>query len=279
MGHISMRNWDLENCVWELIYDPRYGSYQSQSGGYSHQHEVFPTQSGDLYPWFVISTRILHIVLIFMPYFCFSSTTLPSSQNTNFSHPRLSLHAIIMSWHRVQHTPSAPYTECTIHRVQHTPSAAYTECSIHRVQHTPSAAYTECSIHRVQHTPSAAYTECSIHRVQHTPSAVYTECSIHRVQHTPSAAYTQYNIHPVQHTATTAYTEYSIHRVQHTPSIATGQHWFSFLHSHDYILTPEWSFWPDSLYDRPPSARSPWELKGHITLPYCQVCESTNLWI
>ena len=45
-------------------------------------------------------------------------------------------------------------------------------CSIHRLQHTPSAAYTECSIHRVQHTPSAAYTECSIHRVQYTPKIV-----------------------------------------------------------------------------------------------------------
>jgi len=72
-----------------------------------------------------------------------SSTTLPSSQNTKFSHPPLSLNAIIMSWHRVQHSLSTANTEYSIHRVQHTSSTAYTEYSIHRVQHTPSTAYTE----------------------------------------------------------------------------------------------------------------------------------------
>jgi len=51
----------------------------------------------------------------------FSSTIQPSSQNTKFSHPSLSLHAVIMSWHRVQHTPSTAYTKCSIHRVQHPP--------------------------------------------------------------------------------------------------------------------------------------------------------------
>jgi len=62
----------------------------------------------------------------------FSSTTQPSAQNTKSSHPSLSLHDMIMSWHRVQHTPSTAYTEYSIHRVQHTPSTAYTEYSIHR---------------------------------------------------------------------------------------------------------------------------------------------------
>jgi len=43
----------------------------------------------------------------------FSSTTQPSSQNTKLSHPSLSLHDNIMSWHRVQHTPStAPTQHC-----------------------------------------------------------------------------------------------------------------------------------------------------------------------
>jgi len=79
------------------------------------------------------------------------STTLISSQNTKLSYPSLSLYGIIMSGHRVQHTPSTAYTEYSIHRVQHTPSTAYTEYSIHRVRHTPSTAYTEYSIHRVQH--------------------------------------------------------------------------------------------------------------------------------
>jgi len=38
------------------------------------------------------------------------STTLPLSQNTQLSHPPLSLHAMIMSLHRVQYTLSTAYT-------------------------------------------------------------------------------------------------------------------------------------------------------------------------
>ena len=51
----------------------------------------------------------------------FLSTTLPSSQNTKLSHPSLSLHAMIKSSHRVQHTPSTAHTEYCIHRVLHHP--------------------------------------------------------------------------------------------------------------------------------------------------------------
>jgi len=55
------------------------------------------------------------------PSLCFSSTTQPSSQKTKLSDPSQSLHAMIVSWHRVQHTPSTAYTEYSIHRVQHPP--------------------------------------------------------------------------------------------------------------------------------------------------------------
>jgi len=68
----------------------------------------------------------------------FWSTTLTALQNTKLSHPSLSLHAMIMSWHRVQPILSTTYTEYSIHR-----STAYTKYSIHR----------EYSIHRVQHPP------------------------------------------------------------------------------------------------------------------------------
>jgi len=39
----------------------------------------------------------------------FSSTTLTSLQNTKLSSPTLLLHVMIMSWHRVQHTPSTQH--------------------------------------------------------------------------------------------------------------------------------------------------------------------------
>ena len=49
----------------------------------------------------------------------FTSTTLSSSQNTKLTHPSLSLHGMIISWHWIQHTPSTTPTEYSIHRVQH----------------------------------------------------------------------------------------------------------------------------------------------------------------
>jgi len=84
--------------------------------------------------------------------------------------------------------------------------------------------------------------------------------------------------HLVQHTLSTAYTEYSIHWV---PSTASTQDCFSSLHYHRYELTPECSltFRPASLHDRPPSASSPWWLKGEVTFLHSPGCELTNWWI
>ena len=45
------------------------------------------------------------------PSFSFLSITLPSLQNTKLSHPLLSLCVMIISWHRVQHTPSTASTQ------------------------------------------------------------------------------------------------------------------------------------------------------------------------
>ena len=53
------------------------------------------------------------------PPISFSSTTLPSSQNTKLSHPPVSLQAMIMSWHQVLRTRSRVYTKYSIHRVPH----------------------------------------------------------------------------------------------------------------------------------------------------------------
>jgi len=71
----------------------------------------------------------------------------------------------------------------------------------------------------------------------------------------------------------------SWHRVQHTLSTALKD-CLSSLHSHDYELTPEcsFSFRHASIYDRPPSASSPWELKGNVTLSDSHGCELTNWW-
>jgi len=73
--------------------------------------------------------------------FSFLSTTQPSSQNTKLHHPSLSLHVMIMSWYRVQHTPSTAYTEYRIYRVQHTPSTACSGYSIFQVEHLPKSVF------------------------------------------------------------------------------------------------------------------------------------------
>jgi len=72
------------------------------------------------------------------PSLSFSSTTLPSSQNTMLCHPSLPLHSMITNWHWVQHALTTAYHLYSIHRVQHTMSTAYTEYSIPQVQHPPT---------------------------------------------------------------------------------------------------------------------------------------------
>jgi len=74
------------------------------------------------------------------PSLSFSSTTLPSLQNTKLSHFSLSLHVMIMSLHRVQHTPSTG-----IHRVQHTPITASTQDCLSSLHSHDSELTPECS--------------------------------------------------------------------------------------------------------------------------------------
>jgi len=63
------------------------------------------------------------------PSLSFSSPTLPSSQNIKLSHPSLSLHAMIMSWHRVQHTPSAACNQNSLSSFHSHDDELTTECS------------------------------------------------------------------------------------------------------------------------------------------------------
>jgi hypothetical protein len=62
-------------------------------------------------PDFSYSTYNCHV---HPPSHSVSSTTLPSSRNTKFSHSSQSLHVIIISLHCVQHTPSTAYSEYSV---------------------------------------------------------------------------------------------------------------------------------------------------------------------
>jgi len=70
----------------------------------------------------------------------------------------------------------------------------------------------------------------------------------------------------------------SQHRLQHTPSTGSTKDCLSSLHSHDYKLTPDcsFSFQRGALNDWPPSASSPWGLKGEVTLSHFHGCGLTN---
>jgi len=148
MGQIIMRNWELRDFPVRVNLPFPIRQVQLPI-----QHVITPIR-GLLNPIgqvVLLSSDIHsyppHHSHHLPPSLSFLCTTQLSSQNTKSSHPSLSLHAMIMSWHRVQ-----TYTEYSIHHVQHTPSTAYTKYSIHQVQHTPSTAYTKYSIHQVQHT-------------------------------------------------------------------------------------------------------------------------------
>jgi len=102
----------------------------------------------------------------------------------------------------------------------------------------------------------------------HPPSLSFSSTTLTSVQNT-RLSYPSLSLHVMI---------MSWHRVQYTPST---QDCLSSLHSHDYKLTPEcsFSFRRAFLHDRPPSASSPWELKGKVTLSHSHSCEWTNWWI
>jgi len=112
MGEIIVRNWDFrEECVrvnlpsvirqlrvpiWRVITPIRgFADPFRQVVLLNSRIHSYPLHRSHLHP----------------PSLWFSSTMLPSSQNTMLSHPSLSLHAVIMSLHRVQHTPSTASTQ------------------------------------------------------------------------------------------------------------------------------------------------------------------------
>ena len=132
---------------------------------YTNRRSSHPNQAShtpDLsYP--LVYSQCSHL---YPPSLSFSSTTLPSSQNTILSNPFLSLHAMIMSWQWVQHTSSTTYTEYSIHRVQHTPSTASTQDCLSSIHSHDYKLTPECrfSFWRafLYDRPSSASSPCAL---------------------------------------------------------------------------------------------------------------------
>jgi len=102
------------SCTSQLIIPDTAGMCPNRACNYTDMRSSQPNQASGTpdcsYP-LVSSTSFSSS----SPSHSFSFTTLPLSQNTKLSDPLLSLHAMIMSLHRVQHTPSTAYTGYSIH--------------------------------------------------------------------------------------------------------------------------------------------------------------------
>jgi len=82
---------------------------------------------------------------LYQPTLSVTSRSLLSLLNRLLSHPSPSQHAMIMSWHWVQPTPSTTYTEYSIHRVQHILSTASTQEYLSALHSHHSKSTSECS--------------------------------------------------------------------------------------------------------------------------------------
>jgi len=116
MGEIIMGNCDLREL--RVLINLPYPIQQIQV---PILHVITPI-SGHPNPIMHVVPLISHIYLYpphhshhHPPSLSFSSKTVLSSHNTKLCHPSLSRHVMIMSWHRVYHTPITAYTEYSIH--------------------------------------------------------------------------------------------------------------------------------------------------------------------
>jgi len=112
LGEINLRNWDVtESCVWvnlrtslQQVRVPIRSVITAIRSLHNPIRQVIPLTSHiHLYP--------RHHSHLNPPSISFLSPTPPSLQNTKLSHSSLYLHAIIMSWHWVQHIQSTAFAQ------------------------------------------------------------------------------------------------------------------------------------------------------------------------
>jgi len=117
MGQIIRRKWDLrEFCVRSQLTIPDTAGTGPDLAGNNTDTRSSQSNQASRNPVFSYPLVSSTLFSSSSPSLSFSSTTLPSSQNTKLSHPSLSLAAMLMSWHRVQHTPNTAYTKYIIHQ-------------------------------------------------------------------------------------------------------------------------------------------------------------------
>jgi hypothetical protein len=129
------------------------------------------------------------------------------------------------------------------------------------------------------HTLNVSYPLVSLISCPSSPPSLFlVQNSTIIAEHKVNSSLSISPCHYYELTLSTAYTKYSPHRVQHKLSTAYTLDWLSSFHSHDYELTPEcsFSFRRASVYNRPPPASSPCELKCKVTTLDSPGCKLTN---
>jgi len=123
MGKIIMRNWGLREVRLQIILPSPIQQVQMAIRSLITLIRGLPNLIREVVPLISdIRSYPPHDSHLYPPSLSFTSKTQPSLQNAKLSHPSPSLHAMIMSSHRVKYTPSTAYTE-----YKHTPSTSYTE--------------------------------------------------------------------------------------------------------------------------------------------------------
>jgi len=130
MGQIIMRNWDLRGFHVRVILPSPIQKLQAPIRRVITLIRGLPNPIGQVVPLtaHICSSRPHHSHL-HPPSLSFSSITLLSSQNMKLSHPSLSLYVMIMSWHRVQHTPSTTSTQDSLSSLHSHDFQLIPECS------------------------------------------------------------------------------------------------------------------------------------------------------
>ena len=99
------------------------------------------------------------------PSLFFSSPTLLSSQNRKWNHSSQSLHAMIMSWYRVQHTSSTASTQDCLSSIHSQDYKLTTECSF---------SFRRTSLYDQLPSASAAWELKGTHTLSHSHSCKLT---------------------------------------------------------------------------------------------------------
>jgi len=106
MGQIIMRSWDLREFRVRVNWPSPERQVRVLIQCVITTIRGLPNPIRQVVPLIShIRSYLLHRSHLHPASLSFSSTSQPSSQNTKLCHPSLSLHGMIMSWHRVQHPP------------------------------------------------------------------------------------------------------------------------------------------------------------------------------